>query len=576
MEKQVSGMVWQKGQEANKLAESTYTWLLLFSISGGLLTLAALFTIFRYLSNARKYQVALEQAKLEAESLARTKELFMANISHEIRTPVTAISGFTAQLLQDPLDEKSLQSLRIIKSSSDHLARMIDDILDFTKLQNGKLKLEEVHFSLDQVIDEVVCLFEHQAREKKNSLLVSLAPETEHYLVGDPYRLKQILINLVSNAIKFTSFGTVVIAVNTEKSNNEQLNLELTVTDTGIGIDEDKLDIIFNEFTQAEMSTTRKYGGTGLGLSIVKKILELQHGSIECESRKNFGTKITCRIPFLTGKEELALKSVSTDLSVPAWLTDISVLVVDDEIFNRQLFQKIFQRWNIRCDLAQSSMDAFELLKSTRYDILFMDVRMPGIDGLKAARFIRDNLNIDESVTKIICISAAIVNEEQDIYRIAGMNGILPKPFTEEMLLESVLTVLNAKPAIPATDSVSKREQLQKTTGKINLDSLKHIAANDKEFVSQMIQAFILTTTNGISEMEEALKLQNRDKLTELAHKLTPPCRHIGAKELESLFKKIESSAIGENVDQLENLLKKTINEADNVFDLLREQLSSL
>ena len=253
-----------------------------------------MFIIVRYVRKTHVYQIALQSSRDEAEKLARTKELFMANMSHEIRTPVTAISGFTEQLLHEPLDEYTTHALKIIKSSSDHLANIINDILDFSKLQNGKLALEKVHFTIAQILEDVYALFERQAIRNNTRLSYSKSQDTPDVLLGDPYRLKQIIINLVSNSVKFTRNGEVHFSVNCIKKESSEIELVLEVTDTGIGIDESKIDFIFEDFTQEEMSTSRKYGGTGLGLSIVKKLIELHNGTIECVSRKNQGTKITC------------------------------------------------------------------------------------------------------------------------------------------------------------------------------------------------------------------------------------------------------------------------------------------
>ncbi len=263
-----------------------------------------LFIIIRFVRKAYSYQLALENSKNEAEKLARTKELFMANMSHEIRTPVTAISGFTDQLLHESLNDNTTRSLKIIKSSSDHLLKIIDDILDFSKLQNNKLVLEKVNFRISQILEDVYVLFENKARENNIMLSYSISQDTPPVLLGDPYRLKQIMINLVSNAVKFTKNGKVNFAVSCIKKQWDEIDLILECKDTGIGIDESKLKIIFEDFTQAEMSTTRKYGGTGLGLSIVRKLVEMQHGTIDFKSRKNQGTEIVCRIPYLTGDEK--------------------------------------------------------------------------------------------------------------------------------------------------------------------------------------------------------------------------------------------------------------------------------
>jgi nitrogen-specific signal transduction histidine kinase len=272
MENEVSEHIKAKAESANQVAAKTYKWLIMLSISGGLLAILVLFILIRYVRNAYSYQIALENSKEEAERLARTKELFMANMSHEIRTPVTAISGFTEQLLHESFNENTTHSLKIIKSSSDHLLKIIDDILDFSKLQSNKLVLEKVHFRISQILADVNSLFERQAQQNNTQLSYSLSPDTPPVLLGDPYRLKQIIINLVGNSVKFTKDGTVTFTVSSTKKQGDEFELVMEFADTGIGIDESKINLVFEDFTQAEMSTTRKYGGTGLGLSIVRNL----------------------------------------------------------------------------------------------------------------------------------------------------------------------------------------------------------------------------------------------------------------------------------------------------------------
>ena len=256
IENEISGLIKAKASAANKLAGKTYIWLAMFSVSGTLLAILVMLIIVRYVRKTHAYQIALQNSKVEAEKLARTKELFMANMSHEIRTPVTAISGFTEQLLHEPFDENTTRTLKIIKSSSDHLANIINDILDFSKLQNGKLALEKVHFSIVQILEDVYALFERQALRNNTRLSYSISPDTPPVLLGDPYRLKQIMINLVSNSVKFTQNGKVHFTVKCIKKQSGEIELVMEFIDTGIGIDESKINFIFEDFTQEEMSTT--------------------------------------------------------------------------------------------------------------------------------------------------------------------------------------------------------------------------------------------------------------------------------------------------------------------------------
>ena len=577
IENEISGLINAKALAANKLATKTYIWLAMFSVSGTLLAILVMLIIIRYVRKTHAYQIALQNSKVETEKLARTKELFMANMSHEIRTPVTAISGFTEQLLHETFDETTTRTLKIIKSSSDHLANIINDILDFSKLQNGKLALEKVHFNIAQILDDVYVLFERQALRNNTRLSYSLSPDTPQVLLGDPYRLKQIIINLVGNSVKFTQNGKVHFSVCCVKKQAEEIELVMEFIDTGIGIDETKINLIFEDFTQEEMSTTRKYGGTGLGLSIVKKLIELHTGSIDCISRKNHGTKITCHIPYFKGDEKKVKKDVEQPLYIPEEIRNLKILIADDEEYNRLLFKTILTRWNVKYSEASNGMEALELLKSDRYDLLFMDARMPGIDGLKATQLIRNEMNITESQMPVICISAASVSEDWQKYRKAGMNAFLPKPFTEEMLLTTVLSVIKdyATDTITANDNEEKIEPA--ASEKINLHNLYHISGGDEQFVKQMLVSFIDSTQKGLKEMKEAAFSGRLDSVADLAHKMLPPSRHIGAADLCNLLRKIEES-IQKKAEpgSIVTLTNESILEFESITELLKEHITKI
>ncbi len=579
MEGAVSESIERKADDASRLARKTFRWLAMFTLTGTLLALLVIFIIIRYVRRTNSYQVALENSKNEAEKLARTKEQFMANMSHEIRTPVTAISGFTEQLLQEPCDEKTLRSLKVIQSTSAHLERIINDILDFSKLQDGKMPLEKVHFSITRVLEEVYSMFEAQAAKNNTHLSFSTEENIPQVLIGDPYRLKQIIINLVSNSIKFTREGTVSFSASVVSKEGQEVDLILKFADSGIGIDESKLDFIFEDFTQAEMSTTRRYGGTGLGLSIVKKLVDLHNGSIDFKSRKNQGTDITCIIPCQIGDKEQLKTNPESPLSIPERIRDLNILVVDDEEYNRMLFRTILDRWGVRHDEAANGMEALEMVRNGRYNLLFMDIRMPGIDGIKATEFIRGELKITASEMPVICITAASLNEDWHVYEKAGMNAFIPKPFTEKMLLTTILSVTGGDTFTTPIDKADEADNVpgEAVSTKINLQNLYHLAGGDEDFVLQMLRTFIGTTATGLADMKTALYAGERRKVADIAHKLMPPCRHLGAVNLTLLLQEIEKNCSGNNNEvQLEELIDKTAGEYKEVSTLLNEHIEKI
>ena len=578
MEDEVSEILSANAYEADLLAGRTYRWLAAFLVSGVLLALLVVFTVRRYVNRSEAYSVALQRSRDEAENLAKTKEQFMASMSHEIRTPVTSITGFTEQLLQEPLGENSLDKLRIIRSSSLHLERIINDILDFSKLQEGKMVLEKIPFSISRIAEEVYAMFLGQAGKNNTALSYSVDPDTPQVLVGDPYRLKQVMINLVSNSVKFTSDGEVRFSVACVRPGPGEVTLVMEFTDTGIGIEEDKIGSIFDDFTQEEMSTARRFGGTGLGLSIVRKLIDLQGGRIEFRSRKNEGTTVKCGIPFTVGEIGQLNEEAGPLLTVPAGFGKLRVLIVDDEEYNRMLFKTIFSRWGAEYNEAPDGLTALEIMAKERFDLVIMDMRMPDLDGSETTKRIRNELNISDSVMPVICVSAGFSEGDIERYRKSGMNAFLLKPFSERSLAEVILNVtgrdsdtgeVTASGCEPVKDPFAEGEPLtgsatpvepktDSPAGSIDLSNLRHIAGGDEKFVSEMLAGFLRDAEKGIGEMAELLNTADGAAIAEISHKLVPKFRHVGAGEMASLLAGIETAGReGADIRQVETLFRQ-------------------
>jgi signal transduction histidine kinase/DNA-binding response OmpR family regulator len=533
----------QRAEEAKLLAKETYRWIGWFILSGTVLAIIVIFVILNYVRKSRASQKALVNAKNQAENLARTKEMFMANVSHEIRTPMNVISGFLDQLLKKPVEESIKETLRIIKTSSDHLVRIINDILDFSKLQSGKMKLEQTDFNPRDFMQEIRLLFENQAAENNTKLLFEVHEKFPEVILGDPIRLKQILINLIGNAIKFTKNGTVSCKISAEDQISNNLVMNLVVEDTGIGIGEENLEKIFEDFTQAESDTSRKFGGTGLGLSIVKQLIDLHHGKIRVESQKNMGSKFICKIPYKLGNSSSVEQKQLNDLEIPDAIKQQKVLIVDDEVYNRKLIRTILDKWEVKSDEAEDGMEAIEKVKSNQFDVILMDVRMPGLDGFKVTRFIRQTLNLSPEETAIILISAATASREEiKQYKQQGINDYLPKPFAEELLLKSMCAILG-EDKILESDKVEKPEEKTDTETSINFKELYRVADNDTAFIKEMLEQFLESFEQGLQSIKENINTKTWDTISNAAHKMASPCRHIGANGLLNNLKQIEKLA---------------------------------
>lgn len=559
-----------KAAEVEEMAEDTYRWIGWFAFSATMSLLIVIFVIFRYIKKSARYQAALVKAKNEAESLARAKELFVANVSHEVRTPLNVISGFVNQLLGKQHESSVRKSLNIIKSSSDHLVRIINDILDFSKLEAGKMKLEPVNFKLREVIDEVCLLFENRAVEKGLAFNVDINNNVPDNLVGDSVRLKQILINLLGNAIKFTHIGEIGLIVTSEMKNENQFDLIIKVTDTGIGIAEDKTEAIFNDFTQVE-GTEGKYGGTGLGLSIVKKIIDLNNGEIKISSKVNKGTEIFCKIPFVIGNPTNAGNEPVQEIIVPAEIKSLRMLIADDEKFNRELIVTILTKWNVVFDEAENGRQAVEKATEVDFDVILMDKRMPVMDGLKAASQIRQNSGNNKKQAAIILITAESLSREdkKDLGEF-GINASLSKPFTEEELLKLLIKLSKSNVSIITknrNDAVSEKDSDQT---RLDLSNLSRIADGDETFVIEMLEKFIETFETGYKNLVSFIEKKDFTEAGNVAHKMVSPSRYIGAKALVKNLKEIETGA-GTSIsyDDLLDMADKTNSE----FEKIKEQI---
>lgn len=559
IEKNETDNLIEKSNEADRLAGLTYKRLAAFSAAAVTLLLVVLFLLFSYLRKSRAYQQALKEAKAEAENLAKAKEQFASNVSHEMRTPINAIYGLAEQLLQHRTNDASEEQISVIARSASHLKSIINDTLDFTKIQSKKLKIDAIHFSPADVFSEVITLQKNEA-EKKGISLIYIAENTlPDALIGDPMRLKQILINLVGNAIKFTDEGKVSLRVKTWHDKTGRYRLQMQVSDSGIGIPKEDLGHIFDEFVQIENQSGKKYSGTGLGLAIVKKLVEMQDGQIHVSSEPNQGTEVTITLPFAEGEKEKIQQTRFAAARIPAWFRKLSVLVVDDEEFNRFLMKSIFQKWGTQYKEVTNGIDAIETARNEDFDLILMDVRMPGKSGMETAREILKN----KPETTIIAVTATNEQYDQETCKAAGMKGFLLKPFSEKELINEIMGALR-----PGTKNKSKLP-------KVNLQEARRFANGDETFLREMTGLFIKTTEAGLKEIQQAKGNKDAKKIAETSHKMAAPCKHFKADDLYRMLKQLENAAQNNrDWNSLEQQIAELEKEIREVNTFLTEHLN--
>ena len=494
----------------------------------------------------------ISERKKDQEDLIKAqkaKEQFLANMSHEIRTPINGIVGMV-NLLSSTVDSPDqIKYLDAIKHSADNLKVIINDILDFSVIESGQLKFEKIGFDIDYQIKHIIESFNYQAEEKGLFIKYDFDVNQRRILLGDPVRLNQILINLVSNAVKFTHTGGITIKLKFDQLDEQNINATFSVSDTGIGISESKLTTIFDTFKQADESITRKFGGTGLGLTICKQLVELQGGSIRAESVDSEGTNFIFTIPYELGRTSDLIYQDSSrpennKIANKKKLDGMKVLLVEDNDINRLYAANVLKKWNCYYDEAENGLSALEKLRKKDYDIILMDVQMPVLDGLEASRNIRASFPEPKNKTPIVAFTANAIKGDRDKCLAVGMDEYISKPFLPDELYDIL-----AKFYTNASDITKDHSKLT------DLTYLKSVSDGDDQFVIDMVRSFIEKTPALLDELDKAAEGEDWTQVGALAHKLKPNLAFMGIESLKHLVLDIELS--GKDLQHLEILSSK-------------------
>lgn len=468
--------------------------LVLLVLSGGIVG----FHILRQFKRQRLLIEKLDIAEKKASAAAQTKENFLANMSHEIRTPLSGILGFTNLLQKRPLDETSAEFVSSIQRSGENLMAIINDILDLSKIEAGMMRITPGIFSINGLVNSVETFFVERAKEKGLTLSSKIDSSIPDTLNGDATRLTQILVNLIGNAIKFTHQGSINIEIYNKQQSENEVIIGFKISDTGIGIDKDKLSEVFERFNQGEDSTTRNYGGTGLGLSIVRSLIQLQNGNIEVSSEQGKGTTFHFYIPYGIAKEQITtLPSVNTQYFKDKSNAPLKVLVVDDNAINQSLMKHLLSQWNINFEIVSNGLEAVEYLRNNASDLVLMDIQMPQMDGYVATQKIREELNLN---IPIIAMTAHALAGEREKCLSRGMNEYISKPIKEEELFK---LISNFGLANQNQNQVEIEEEIPDFKY-INLTYMQSVSGGDKSFEQIITQQFIENIPQHLEQLDSA------------------------------------------------------------------------
>jgi len=517
----------------------------------------------------------LAQAKTAAEQSNAAKDVFLASMSHEIRTPLNAIIGFQQLLKETDLSEEQREIVTSIDFAGRNLLVIINDILDLSKIEAGKVEFIESEINVAAIIRSVIELFEQKVREKNLKIIFYHDPTIPSALLGDGARLSQILLNLIGNAVKFTEKGDIKVITHLLDVKGDYFSCLFEVEDTGIGIPKEKLVRIFERFTQADADTTRKYGGTGLGLTISRHLIELQGGTLMVKSEPGKGSVFSFKLRFKKAMETYGAGMAISETGLRKIVRNVKplkILLAEDTILNQNLILKIFQKTEHSVDIANNGAEAVEKLKLNSYDVILMDVQMPVMDGCQATEEIRRMNDPVKSKIPIVALTAFVSKSEEERYKKKGMDAYITKPFDKENLFHTIYRLTDSGYIDPNSKSL-----MDTGSNLFNLSFLEETSEGDTEFVIKMVSLILEEAPDRLKSLKEAIQARDYAAIKTNAHKLKNiviPVQMERAKELATAIE--ENSHNAGNMQIIVSHFAELNEIINSVLEPLRNRIEEL
>lgn len=531
------------------------------AIIGLVLTLFFSILIVSDYSKSQLYKKQLEIANFKTKNLLKSREQLISTVSHDLKTPLSTIVGYSELLGNSDVNTKQSYFIKNIKNSSEYITQLVQDLLDFSQIEAGKISIEKVPFLLPEIIDEVAKSIQTVYKQKNIDLIINVDEKLNSRIVGDPFRLKQILSNIIGNAYKFTEEGFIKISAYISDENF----FTITIEDTGIGIEKSNQKLVFEEFAQANEGIEKKYGGTGLGLSICQKIISILGGNLQLESTFGKGSTFEIQLPLLFDTSQNSISETKNTISGD--IKKQTFIVLDDDINLLNLTSGVLRQEGHNVLSFNSAIKALEAIKNTSFDFVITDIQMPEMDGFAFLEKLKKSVNANYKNQPVIALTGR-TDLDFSVYSKAGFTTVIKKPYSPKVLLETIRHILE-NDELPDTEIIENEEN---TSSQLySLKTLNEFLGNDNEALKEVIKSFIESSAENLAFLKNAITEENRDEIKSIAHRIAPMFKQIEAREIGDILKKLEKNDF--EISEMKNVFKDLEEKTNSLFEALKQEL---